>query len=122
MSTSPAAYDGFDRMPIGESWRPGTVGQELVDIDPWSGAVLTRIPMASEADVKAACAAAEEEALRLVNDTEYPACGGEKPSGLGRFGGTWSIDEFTTHHWVSVRHTRRPYPMGARGGIGTDGA
>lgn len=93
----------------------------------------------------------EEEALRLANDTEYglssavhtsdaergvqfalrlqagmthvndspvneednTAYGGEKLSGLGRFGGTWSVDEFTTHHWVSLQHSRRPYPMPA---------
>ena len=46
-----------------------------------------------------------------VNEEDNTAYGGEKLSGLGRFGGTWSIDEFTTHHWVSVQHTPRPYPM-----------
>lgn len=59
MSATSAAYDGFDRMPIGDSWRPGTAGRELTDTDPWSGEVLTRIPLASTADVEQAYAAAE---------------------------------------------------------------
>jgi aldehyde dehydrogenase (NAD+) len=46
-----------------------------------------------------------------VNEEDNTAYGGEKLSGLGRFGGTWSIDEFTTDHWVSVQHARRPYPL-----------
>jgi aldehyde dehydrogenase (NAD+) len=47
-----------------------------------------------------------------VNEEDNTAYGGEKQSGLGRFGGSWSIDEFTTHHWVSVQHVRRLYPLG----------
>ncbi len=46
-----------------------------------------------------------------VNEEDNTAYGGEKQSGLGRFGGRWSVDEFTTHHWVSVQHERRPYPL-----------
>jgi aldehyde dehydrogenase (NAD+) len=48
-----------------------------------------------------------------VNEEDNTAYGGEKLSGLGRFGGSWSVDEFTTHHWMSVQHTRRPYPLPA---------
>lgn len=59
MSTSPAAYAGFDRMPIGKEWRPGRAGRELTDTDPWSGEVLTRIPLANAADVEAAYLSAE---------------------------------------------------------------
>jgi aldehyde dehydrogenase (NAD+) len=33
-----------------------------------------------------------------VNEEDNTAYAGEKFSGLGRSGGTWSIDEFTTHH------------------------
>jgi aldehyde dehydrogenase (NAD+) len=44
-----------------------------------------------------------------VNEEDNTAYGGEKLSGLGRFGGLWSIDEFTTQHWVSVQHEHRPY-------------
>jgi len=37
--------------------------------------------------------------------------GGEKSSGLGRFGGEWSLDEFTTTRWVSVQKVPRPFPF-----------
>lgn len=47
-----------------------------------------------------------------VNDEANTAFGGEKDSGLGRFGGEWAIDAFTTDHWVSVQHTRRDLPFG----------
>lgn len=51
-----------------------------------------------------------------VNDqpvVDLPNCpfGGEKNSGLGRFGGDWIIEEFTTDHWVSVQHTPRQFPF-----------
>jgi aldehyde dehydrogenase (NAD+) len=35
--------------------------------------------------------------------------GGEKNSGLGRFGGEWIINEFTRDHWVTVRHEKALY-------------
>lgn len=37
--------------------------------------------------------------------------GGEKSSGLGRYGGEWSLDEFTTQRWVSVQQEPRPFPF-----------
>lgn len=46
-----------------------------------------------------------------VNDLPNCPFGGEKNSGLGRFGGDWIIEEFTTDHWVSVQHTPRQYPF-----------
>ena len=46
-----------------------------------------------------------------VNEDPNTAFGGEKSSGLGRFGGEWAVREFTTDHWVSVQHTRRSYPI-----------
>ncbi|MGY1804064.1 aldehyde dehydrogenase family protein [Blastococcus sp. SYSU D00922] len=46
-----------------------------------------------------------------LNDENNTAFGGEKESGLGRFGGEWAIDEFTTDHWVSVQHTKRQFPF-----------
>jgi aldehyde dehydrogenase (NAD+) len=46
-----------------------------------------------------------------LNDENNTAFGGEKDSGLGRFGGEWAIDEFTTDHWVSVQHTKRAVPF-----------
>jgi aldehyde dehydrogenase (NAD+) len=46
-----------------------------------------------------------------VNDDANTAFGGEKSSGIGRFGGRWAIDEFTTDHWVSVQHRPRQYAI-----------
>jgi aldehyde dehydrogenase (NAD+) len=46
-----------------------------------------------------------------LNDENNTAFGGEKESGLGRFGGEWAIEEFTTDHWVSVQHTKRRFPF-----------
>ena len=46
-----------------------------------------------------------------VNEDPNTAFGGEKGSGIGRFGGTWAVDEFTTDHWVSVQHAPRMYPI-----------
>ncbi|MGY2081910.1 aldehyde dehydrogenase family protein [Modestobacter sp. SYSU DS0657] len=46
-----------------------------------------------------------------LNDENNTAFGGEKESGLGRFGGEWAIEEFTTDHWVSVQHTKRQFPF-----------
>jgi aldehyde dehydrogenase (NAD+) len=36
---------------------------------------------------------------------------GEKNSGLGRFGGDWIIDEFTTDQWITVQHTPQQFPF-----------
>ncbi|MGW4768310.1 aldehyde dehydrogenase family protein [Nocardia sp. NPDC004278] len=44
-----------------------------------------------------------------VNAEPNTAYGGEKQSGLGRFGGRWAMNEFTTDHWVSLQHRRRGY-------------
>jgi aldehyde dehydrogenase (NAD+) len=49
-----------------------------------------------------------------VNDSTFDDAptgpfGGEKNSGLGRFGGEWIINEFTRDHWVTVRHEKSPY-------------
>jgi aldehyde dehydrogenase (NAD+) len=46
-----------------------------------------------------------------MNDENHVAFGGEKSSGLGRFGGDWAIEEFTTDHWVSVQHSPREFPF-----------
>ena len=37
--------------------------------------------------------------------------GGEKNSGLGRFGSKGMIEEFTTEHWISVQHAPARYPF-----------
>ena len=46
-----------------------------------------------------------------VNDEPLIAFGGEKFSGLGRFGGKWSLDEFTTFQWIPVQNDPREYPF-----------
>ncbi|PTX61817.1 aldehyde dehydrogenase (NAD+) [Melghirimyces profundicolus] len=46
-----------------------------------------------------------------VNDEPVIAFGGEKDSGLGRFGGEWALDEFTTVKWISVQEKERAYPF-----------
>jgi len=46
-----------------------------------------------------------------VNDDANTAFGGEKASGVGRFGGRWAIDEFTTSHWVTVQREPRRFPI-----------
>lgn len=46
-----------------------------------------------------------------VNDEPRIAFGGEKLSGIGRFGRHISFDEFTTYQWVSVQTKQRPYPV-----------
>lgn len=47
-----------------------------------------------------------------VNDEPHVAFGGMRASGLGRFGGEWALDAFTTTQWVSVQHEPRDYPLG----------
>ncbi len=46
-----------------------------------------------------------------VDDTSTGPFGGEKNSGLGRFGGDWIIHEFTKEHWITVRHEPAGYPF-----------
>ncbi|WP_062108182.1 aldehyde dehydrogenase family protein [Bacillus niameyensis] len=46
-----------------------------------------------------------------VNDEPLIAFGGEKQSGIGRFGGRWSLDEFTTFQWISAQNRHREYPF-----------
>jgi aldehyde dehydrogenase (NAD+) len=48
-----------------------------------------------------------------VNDLPNNPFGGEKNSGIGRFGGGWAIRAFTTDHWITVQHKPRPYPLDA---------
>lgn len=46
-----------------------------------------------------------------VNDEPYIAFGGEKTSGIGRFGRDISLDEVTTYQWVSDQTAQREYPL-----------
>ncbi len=49
-----------------------------------------------------------------VNDLANNPFGGEKNSGIGRFGGDWAIDAFTTDKWVTVQHVPRQFPASAK--------
>jgi aldehyde dehydrogenase (NAD+) len=49
-----------------------------------------------------------------VNDLPNNPFGGEKNSGIGRFGGEWAVEAFTTDHWITIQHQRRTYPRDAR--------
>ncbi|SET73703.1 aldehyde dehydrogenase (NAD+) [Oceanobacillus limi] len=46
-----------------------------------------------------------------VNEEAHVAFGGEKGSGVGRFGGEWAIEKFTTVKWISVQEDDRFYPF-----------
>lgn len=46
-----------------------------------------------------------------VHDDVHAAFGGEKGSGVGRFGVGWVDDDFTSRHWISVQHVARPLPF-----------
>ena len=46
-----------------------------------------------------------------VNTESNIPFGGEKSSGLGRYGGEWSLEEFTTTRWVSVQKEKRLFPF-----------
>src|SRR5690606_12024610 len=48
-----------------------------------------------------------------VNDLPNNPFGGEKNSGIGRFGGDWAVDAFTTDKWLTVQHQPRKYPASA---------
>lgn len=55
-----------------------------------------------------------EAGMTHINDTTVnyepnTAFGGEKDSGVGRFGGDWGIETFTTDHWISVQHSPRRF-------------
>jgi aldehyde dehydrogenase (NAD+) len=46
-----------------------------------------------------------------VDDSPSNPFGGEKNSGLSRFGSKWIMEEFTTVHWITVQHSERQYPF-----------
>lgn len=76
-----------------------------------TGAVVTR-----NVDRGARFASQVQAGMTHVNDVTAVDLanmpfGGEKNSGLGRFGAEGVIDELTTEHWISVQHTRRQFPF-----------
>lgn len=48
---------------------------------------------------------------QTINDEPIIAFGGEKSSGIGRFGGEWTLEEFTTVKWISVQREYRHFPF-----------
>lgn len=46
-----------------------------------------------------------------VNDEPKIAFGGEKMSGIGRFGREITLDELTTYKWISYQEDQRQYPL-----------
>lgn len=48
---------------------------------------------------------------QTVNDAPNIPFGGNKASGLGRFGNPWIVESFTTTKWVSIQTTDRKYPF-----------
>lgn len=48
---------------------------------------------------------------QTVNDAPNIPFGGNKASGLGRFGNPWVVEEFTVTKWISVQTTDRKYPF-----------
>lgn len=46
-----------------------------------------------------------------VDDRRNIPFGGEKNSGVGRYGGEWILQELTTDHWLTVQHSARMYPF-----------
>jgi acyl-CoA reductase-like NAD-dependent aldehyde dehydrogenase len=48
---------------------------------------------------------------QTVGDEPQMPFGGVKDSGLGRFGGTAAINEFTELHWITVQSGSHPFPF-----------
>ncbi|HEU5019425.1 MAG TPA: aldehyde dehydrogenase family protein [Pseudolabrys sp.] len=48
-----------------------------------------------------------------MNDLPNNPFGGVKNSGIGRFGGRWAVEAFTTDQWVTVQHQPRQFPRTA---------
>ncbi|MED4601536.1 aldehyde dehydrogenase family protein [Paenibacillus validus] len=48
---------------------------------------------------------------QTVNDSPNIPFGGNKASGLGRFGNPWIVEEFTITKWVSIQNTYRHFPF-----------
>lgn len=46
-----------------------------------------------------------------VNDSPNIAFGGNKASGVCRFGNPWVVEEFTVTKWISIQKQYRKYPF-----------
>jgi aldehyde dehydrogenase (NAD+) len=57
-SAAPPRYESFTTMPLAGVWRPGSSRKTASDADPWSGEILTEIPLADPGDLDEAVTAA----------------------------------------------------------------
>lgn len=48
---------------------------------------------------------------QTVNDSPTVPFGGNKESGMGRFGNPWVVEEFTVTKWISIQTKYREYPF-----------
>src|SRR5699024_7158369 len=48
---------------------------------------------------------------QTVNDAPNVPFGGNKNSGIGRFGNPWIVEEYTITKWVSVQEAERSFPF-----------
>jgi aldehyde dehydrogenase (NAD+) len=55
----PPRYQNFSAMPLGGAWRAGSSAKTVADTDPWSGEILTEIPLADADDLDVAVIAAQ---------------------------------------------------------------
>src|SRR5699024_4102124 len=56
---APAAYTGFDRLPVAGEYRHGSSGETTADTDPFHGDTLVEIPLAGSDDLDDACRGAQ---------------------------------------------------------------
>ncbi|MEM6636281.1 MAG: aldehyde dehydrogenase family protein [Pseudomonadota bacterium] len=45
-----------------------------------------------------------------VNDEAHAPFGGAKASGLGRYGGRWSLESFSETRWITLDRGQKPFP------------
>jgi len=90
-------YTGLDTMPIAGEWRSGRSDRVAADVDPWNTRGLVEHRLANRAAVDAAFESAREAQRRWA-----PTVPVER---------RWTVDEFTTDHWVSVQHAPRSCPI-----------
>jgi aldehyde dehydrogenase (NAD+) len=58
-SAAPPHYEGFTTMPLAGVWRPGSSEKTAADTNPWTGEILTEIPLADPGDLDEALKAAQ---------------------------------------------------------------
>ena len=114
------AKDGFSVV-VNYAGKPAPAQAVVADLKaPGGQGIAVQADVTNAEDVERDIERGARFALRIqagmthVNDATFADSltgpfGGEKNSGLGRFGGEWIISEFTRDHWVTVRHEKGPY-------------